>query len=106
VWLESSCQLPPVLGEMAGRELPSADEIRFEKVSVMGVVGPIREPGAGLETAVAAVPAGNQLTAVDRAVSQVRGVAATHTVPAVAVRGSVTWLLGVGRSRCFRCVAA
>jgi hypothetical protein len=94
VWLETCCQFPLLLGETGGRELPSAAETAFEKVRVMGVVGPIREPGTGLATAAAAVPAGNQLTAVEGAVSQVRGVAATQTVPAVAVRGSVTSVLG------------
>jgi hypothetical protein len=79
-----------VTGETGGRELPKASEIGLEKVSVIGVVGLIWVPGAGLATAAVVAPAGNQLTAAGRAVSQVRGAAATHMVPAFAARASVS----------------
>ena len=90
MWLFVCCQLPLVVGETGGRELPSALAIGLEKVRAIGVSGPICEPGAGLATAAVVAPAGNQLTAAGRAVSQVRGAAATHSVPADAVRGSVS----------------
>ena len=66
----------------------------LEKVRVIGVLGLIVAPGAGLATAVAAPPAGNQLTAAWRDFSQMRGCADTKTVPAAAVRGSVTTVCG------------
>ncbi len=85
---------------------PSAFWTVLEKVSVIGVLGLIVAPGPGLATAVAAPPAGNQLTAACRDFSQARGAAATNTVPAAAVRGSVTTLCGVASTWRLRWPAA
>src|SRR5437588_3767477 len=96
VWLDTCCQLPLVVGETGGREVPSAADTGFENVNEIGVFGPIRLPGAGLATAAAVAPAGNQLTAAAGEVSQVRAVAPTQTVPAGALRVRLNSLLGEG----------
>ena len=57
-----TCQTPGVIGETGGRLAPSALSIGLEKVNVMFVCGVIVLPGAGLATAPALIPAGNQLT--------------------------------------------
>jgi hypothetical protein len=67
----------------------------LEKVSVIGVPGSICEPGAGLATAVAAAPAGNQLIRAVLELSQIRGAAETNSVPAAELRGTGMTLCGV-----------
>src|SRR5450755_1403746 len=95
-WLLSRCQLPEVTGETGGRWDPSAFWTVLEKVRVIGVPDLICVPGAGLATAVAEPPAGNQLTAADFELSHVLGAAETKMLPAAApaLRGTVTTLAG------------
>ncbi len=100
MWLPVWCQTPWVIGETGGIFPSSASDTDFEKVREIWVFGLIVPPGAGLATAAAAVPAGNQLTTVGPVVSHVRGTPETHTEPASAVRASVSRsLVGVTRWR-------
>ncbi len=79
----SVVHVPLVAGVTAGRELPSALATGFEKVRVIGVVGVIVVPAAGVATALAVeAPAGNQLTTAGLARSQRRSAASTVNVPA------------------------
>ena len=103
MWALTGCQVPWVIGVTGGIALPRAFLHVVEKVSAIGVSERMVDPGAGLATALVAAPAGNQLTAATLDVSQERGVAATHIVPAGAVRGSVTCDWGV--AKVWRCRA-
>src|ERR1700716_1160873 len=94
-WLLPVCQVPDVAGEIAGLEVPRTWVTGFEKVRVIGVLALNAVPGAGVVTAAAAEPAGNQLTGAADALSQLRGAPATHTDPASLLRGSVTVLWGL-----------
>jgi hypothetical protein len=98
VWLLSVCQTPWVFGETGGRLAPSALAIGLENVSMIGVPGLIGVPGAGSATAVAAAPAGNQLTSRAPELSQERVTAETKMLPATALCGSGTTLLGAART--------
>jgi hypothetical protein len=70
----------------------------LENVRVIGVSALIVVPGAGLATALAELPGGNQLTADVWALSQVRGDADMKKVPAAPLWGTVTTLAGAGRT--------
>ena len=61
---------------------PSALDTGLEKFSLIGVPGLIWLPGAGMATALAEPPAGNQLTSAWLALSQRRGAAETKVEPA------------------------
>src|ERR1039458_6795865 len=98
VWLLTVCQTPWVIGETGGRWAPSALAIGLENVSMIEVPGLIVDPGAGSATTVAPAPAGNQSTSLAPELSQERGVAETKMLPASALRGSVTTLLGAART--------
>ena len=89
MWLFFTCHEPGVVGETGGRFVPSAFVTGLLNVSVIVDVGRIWLPGAGVATAVAVAPDGNQLTNVGGEVSQLRICAETSIVPASAVRGSV-----------------
>src|SRR5581483_9354675 len=97
------CQLPAVTGVTGGREVPRTWLTGFEKVSMIGVPGPMSVPGVGEATADALRPAGNQLTRVGAALSHCRAIAVTQTEPADVLRGSVITFCGeasVWRCQC------
>src|ERR1700761_5110298 len=101
VWLLSVCHVPWVVGETGGRCDPSTLLTGRENVSVIGVVDLTFDPGAGLATAVAPAPAGNQLTPAGRERSQVRGCPDRYIEPADDVRGRV--IVAFGEPRATRC---
>ena len=101
-----TCHTPGVIGDTGGRLAPSALSIGFENVSVMFVCGVITLPGAGLATAPALIPAGNQLTIAVGDVSHARGAAATVSVPAAAGRGRRMRSSGLWSTRRVRCCAS
>jgi len=70
---------------------------------VILVRGRIDVPGAGLATADAAAPVGNQLTTAGGDVSHRRGTAETEIVPASAVRCSRISVSGLASTLCTRC---
>ena len=98
-WLPRVCQLPWAWGVMTGWAPCRALATGVLKVRVIGVSGASGVPGAGETTALAPAPAGNQLIGDMRALSQVRGAAATEVVPAAPVRGRVTTVVGLVRTR-------
>ncbi len=95
-WVLFCCQLPSVLGDMAGCEDPRTLSTGFEKVSVIFVSGLIVLPGEGLAIALASAPAGNQETAAGVGRSQVRAAPATAIVPAAALSGTAIDAAGAG----------
>src|SRR5436305_14045368 len=97
-WSLRMCQTPGVIGDTGGRLDPRALLIGLLNVSVIFVCGVIAVPGAGVATAPALTPAGNQLTIAGAALSHTRGTAATASVPAAADRGSRIWSSGLRRS--------
>src|SRR5581483_4615811 len=99
----TTCQVPGVAGDTGGRLVPRAALMLLLKVRVILVCGVIWLPGAGAATALAADPAGNQLTTAGFEVSQLRGAAATIAVPASAVRFSRISLSGFRSTRRASC---
>ncbi len=70
---------------------------------MIGVLGPITLPGAGVATALAvALPAGNQLMIAAPACSQLRGAADTDIEPACALFVTVKSVCGDASTSRFR----
>src|SRR5579875_3139732 len=91
------CQAPALRGVTGGRSRPSTLVTGFEKVSVILVLGVIFVPGAGVATAVALVPAGNQEIVLTVGISQLRAATATAPVPARARALRVRLVEAAGR---------